>query len=411
MFDIGALVEFFTVRPVEKVFAATLGVIAVIALLRFVPKLVPFLGLASKESPNAELEKELERANELKNRADEATRALTEELVQERERVTELNSLISDISVGTIWHRRPSLDIPTFRPRADGRPPIVAVVNLKGGVGKTTLTANLGAALWSRNRRVLLVDLDYQGSLTLLCLTEQQQLDALRARRFIERVLLSADPDEERVFEIAERIGTSEGWIAATDECLEQRETQIMAEWIAGSTTDDVRYRLRAALHNSTIAEQYDLILLDCPPRLTSACVNGLAAADFALIPVLPDLVSADAAPRLVEHLRKLKLEYSVCPDISLLGLVANKAQNKSGLSPRQQQVWESLHDECLARWGEPVHRFQTVVPQSVEFASAAHEGRFASEGSLSAVFRDLVDEIHQRMPIRERIGTPVVPR
>ncbi len=344
----------------------------------------------------AELTKELE---------DEA-----EKRQHEEDRATALNSLISDISVGTIWRRNPRDVVPQFRSRIHGRPPIVALLNLKGGVGKTTLTANLGAAFWSQGRRVLLVDLDYQGSLTMLCLSGKQQQDLREGRRYVEKLLATDRPTCDLLKSIRERVKSDdESWIIATDEALEQCETKVMSSWIAKKTPDDVRYRLRTVLHSPEVQDAFDLILLDCPPRLTTACINGLAASDFVLIPVIPDPVSADAAPRLVEHLRKLKSEYKVCPDISILGLVANKAQNKQGLSPRQLTVWNSLADECLARWGETVHQFETGIPQSVEFSSAASGRTFAALGGLNAVFRDLVEEINQRMPTSESSRSSIV--
>jgi cellulose biosynthesis protein BcsQ len=185
---------------------------------------------------------------------------------------------------------------------------------------------------------------------------------------------------------------------------------QTMFRWMAGGTNDDVRYRLRRALHSDQIAEHFDLVLLDCPPRLSTACINALAACDYVLIPVILDQLSAEAAPRMLRWLRKLKYEDRVCPDFTVLGMVADKVQNVKGPSSRQQDVWDSLHDRCTDAWQEPVHRFQTTIPHWNEFAQAARENTFAAlDGKARARFLDLLDELQDRMPAYESRRAAVV--
>ena len=84
-------------------------------------------------------------------------------------------------------------------------------------------------------------------------------------------------------------VADSEISLVAADEELGDVEMATSHRWQAKITDDDVRYRLRAILHSAEIAERFDFILLDCPPRLTTACINALAASDYAMIPVLPN--------------------------------------------------------------------------------------------------------------------------
>src|SRR5205807_938036 len=81
---------------------------------------------------------------------------------------------------GKFWEKPPQGEVAPFRVRDNGQPPIIALVNLKGGVGKTTLTAHLGATFWQSGQRTLLADLDNQGSLTALCLSAEQLQDVRR---------------------------------------------------------------------------------------------------------------------------------------------------------------------------------------------------------------------------------------
>src|SRR5207245_5019301 len=123
---------------------------------------------ASKES----LESRLQAETKDRERA-------TEELKSLREQIKDLTEQMQSIVnlAGKIWEKPIVVPIPPFRPLATRNAPVIAVTNLKGGVGKTTIAANLGATLWSQGYRVLLIDLDYQGSLTSLCLDGQRISD------------------------------------------------------------------------------------------------------------------------------------------------------------------------------------------------------------------------------------------
>jgi chromosome partitioning protein len=332
----------------------------------------------------------------------DALRGRVNALRAEIERITEVD--------GEVWQRAPSGPVPRFVPLKTGRPPIIAVVNLKGGVGKTTIAANLGAAAFSRDRRVLFVDLDFQASLTSLCLSAERIADAQVRERFVQKLLCRPNPSGQLALELSQRIDDKPAWVLPTHENLASAEMQAMFRWMAGGTADDVRYRLRQALHSQEIAEHFDLVLLDCPPRLSTACINALAACDSVLIPVILDRLSAEAAPRMLRWLRKLKYEDRVCPDFTVLGMVADKVQDVRGPSTRQQDVWDSLAVQCTDAWQEPVHRFETTIPVWSEFAQAASENTFAAlNGRAAAKFLDLLDELTQRMPAHERRRAAVV--
>ena len=95
--------------------------------------------------------------------------------------------------------------------------------------------------------------------------------------------------------------GTQPGqlYLAPVNEEFADLENRLMARWHAGLSGDDVRYRLRHALHTRDLREHYDVVLIDCPPRLTTGCVNALAASDYVLIPVLLEETSTEAVPRI----------------------------------------------------------------------------------------------------------------
>ncbi len=142
------------------------------------------------------------------------------------------------------WSNPPPRDPPLFRPLGPRRAPIIAIANLKGGVGKTTLTANLSATLWSGEpkRRVLLLDLDYQANLTQTCL-DQKMIARLRTQeRLVETLFDEGPPDPQAVTRCAEPIlddrqRRTEGAILAADERLGVAESHALSRWLIAPRT------------------------------------------------------------------------------------------------------------------------------------------------------------------------------
>lgn len=303
---------------------------------------------------------------------------------------------------GKVWEKASSGPVPAFRPLRERGVPIIALANLKGGVGKTTLAANLGALL-AHDKRVLLVDLDYQGSLTSLCLPPQQIEEIRRRGEFVDRILQSPTVDLDEFQRCCHPAPDRPGLrLIAADEGLADVENRAMAEWLLRPECGDVRHVLRSYLHAPEVWQDYDYVLLDCPPRLTTACINAFAAADFVLIPVIPDQTSAEAVPR---QLRALKnLQAVLCPRLDVLGLVANRTSPREQLVQREQAIWDSLRRLCEDTWGQEVHQFRTLIRQKGSFAEAARANRFAVfYQDVEPMFRDLARELIQRIAAHER--------
>lgn len=302
---------------------------------------------------------------------------------------------------GKTWETPVPAEVPAFTPRDKRRAVIVAVLNLKGGVGKTTVSANLGATLASQQEQVLLVDLDYQHSLSDLCFPEQQRDDLLAARRLVDRLFEPGGQTMSAFAQWLARVGDSTLQAVVADEDLQEAEERVRAAWLLGESGVDVRFLLRGALHAPAVADQFDWILLDCPPRLTTAAVNALCAADYVLVPTQIDAVSANAVPRLLRWLARLKHLDRLCPHLELLGVLANRTQQLKQFTAKEQTRWSSLQGQCSPRWPQPIHFFRQFVPDKADFAHAASESRFAVDDSaeIRARFLDLVDEIRSRVP------------
>src|SRR5207253_7750043 len=153
--------------------------------------------------------------------------------------------------------------------------------------------------------------------------------------RFVHHRFQDAGDVPETAWNNLTRLGGTEGWLLAANEDLADAEEHAKAAWLLQSGPRDVRYRLRAALHAPLIQDRFDAILLDCPPRLSTACVNALTCCDFVLIPVLLDKTSLDAVPRLLKWLRLLR-GHGVCPELRVLGVLANRTRHKDKLTGRE---------------------------------------------------------------------------
>ena len=186
--------------------------------------------------------------------------------------------------------------------------PVVSVINYKGGVGKTTVTANLAAELAWRGRRVLLVDLDSQASLTFSFVRPDQWRDNLESHRTIKSWFDSFDTGQpicldDLVFQpedVARRLRnagkTGEVHLIASHLGLINVDLDLATE-LGGATLSKTKaafLRIHRRLRNglSGLLDQYDLVLIDCPPNFNIVTKTAIVASDHLLIPAKPDYLS-----------------------------------------------------------------------------------------------------------------------
>jgi cellulose biosynthesis protein BcsQ len=328
--------------------------------------------------------------------------SLARELDESREQADHYAERVRRVldSEGRIWERPVDGQPPRFRPLEPRKAPIISFMNLKGGVGKTTIAANLGAMMASIGRDVMLVDLDFQGSLTALCLNGRTIQTLRDQHRFVQIAFADQPTDATILRRTLCQIGDTSASLLAADEDLVNCEQRLMTRWLIGESPDDIRFRLRSLLHSDEIQSRFDAILLDCPPRLTTASINALAASDFVLIPTLLDPASVERVPSLLAWLRRLKDHTPLCSNLAVMGVVANQVQQKNELTPREQETWNRLQEFCADRWGDRVPHFSTTVPRREAFPRAAERNEFAAfDRELVDVFQDMVKEMDQAMP------------
>ena len=225
-------------------------------------------------------------------------------------------------------------------------PRILAVVNQKGGVGKTTTTVNLAAALVQAGKRVLLVDLDPQGNATM-----GSGVDKRNVTRTVYHVLLGLG-------ELAGiRIRTEKGGydLLPANRDLAGAEIELV-------DLDARETRLKTALDR--VAADYDFILIDCPPSLSLLTVNALAAAQRVLIPMQCEYYALEGLSDLVGTIKRVRANLN--PSLEIAGLLRTMYDPRNTLS---QQVSQQLE----AHFGDKVYR--TLVPRNVRLAEAPSYG------------------------------------
>src|SRR5262245_26347001 len=211
----------------------------------------------------------------------------------------------------TVWTAFEEKLPPDYKKLIDERAfslPIITVANLKGGVGKTTVTANLAAYLdRALGKRVLMIDFDYQGSLTTMLRPYLQRRD----RVSLAKRLLSGDADLGTLLSVAAPLGPelNRSCLIPAFYELARFEDRVLIEWLLQEVDDDVRYRLARLLLIPELKDRFDVVLIDAPPRLTTGTINALCASTHLLIPTVFNPVSAEPVEYFLRLLKQSLLQ------------------------------------------------------------------------------------------------------
>lgn len=222
---------------------------------------------------------------------------------------------------------------------------IIAVINQKGGVGKTTTAVNLAAQLASKQHQVLLVDLDPQGNATSGLGIEKEELKATSYE-----VLFDPGSAGQAIIS-TNRDGLS---ILPANANLAAAEVELVGK-------ENREFSLRQALANTP----YEYIIIDCPPALGLLTVNALTAASTILIPVQSEYYALEGLSQLLATIQLVR--QGLNPSLDLLGVVLTMYDKRTSLA-------EQVMDELQSHFGDKL--FKTVIPRNIRLAEAPSFGK-----------------------------------
>ncbi len=273
---------------------------------------------------------------------------------------------------------------------------VLVVANNKGGVAKTTLSANLGA-FWAREwkKRVLLIDLDYQGTMSSMALRSVEDW-ARKGQDSLATRAISGDLEPSIFVQCAREVpGEPRLKIIPAYYDLAQADNRLIVEWLLHCAPrrskhwfksladflvgrlfvpNDVRYTLAELLQTKAVRDAFDVVIIDCPPRVTTGVIQAFCAGTHLLIPTILDRPSAEAVVAFCGEVETLK-RAQVCPKLSYVGVVGTMvSSNADGLAEREAR---KLIADALKKQGFPSGLLdqQHFMRENVAFVNDAVKG------------------------------------
>ncbi|MFK7863407.1 MAG: ParA family protein [Pseudohongiellaceae bacterium] len=224
---------------------------------------------------------------------------------------------------------------------------VLAIANQKGGVGKTTTSVNLAASLVVTRKKVLLIDLDPQGNATMGSGVDKSEL---------EYTVCDLLTDTAEMSDVLQTLSDAEYDILPSNGDLVAAEVQLMS-------VDNRELKLRSII--DTIRDQYDFIVIDCPPSLNMLTINALVAADGVVIPMQCEYYALEGLSALMDTITVIRDRLN--PDLKIEGIL------RTMYDPRNKLTTE-VNGQLFSHFGDAVYR--TVVPRNIRLAEAPSYGK-----------------------------------
>ena len=267
---------------------------------------------------------------------------------------------------------------------------IIAVTNQKGGVGKTTTTVNLGAALAGVGKKVLVIDDDPQGNLTAsLGYTPAEQ------KRTIKNLMLAAIDYPE---DLEQHIGKA---ILKTDAGMDlipankrladaaaRLQVMQLSQYNAVGDSSRSCEKMMAQI-TDILRESYDYIIIDCGLKYELLTVNALSASDYCIIPVQAHFLASEGIPEVLELVRSVQAKFN--PKLRIAGILVTMYQSKP-------QLCESIRETVVDVYGTKINVFPHPIEYSIKLAECPAAGQsiftYRPRNPAATSYRHLAQEV-----------------
>jgi cellulose biosynthesis protein BcsQ len=328
---------------------------------------------------------------------------MLEGALRENERLQSRFSLVRKMTThgdAEFWSREPQSDqrLDHYESRLGNSIPILMMAAQKGGVGKSTLATNLAACFADSGERVLVVDMDYQGTTSAQMMRQRELRLGVDQSRVDQLLQDQLRPHwQNAILHVNDNLHFLPAFYGL--EAVERREEY---RWVLGDTPDDVRYRLARAILDDYVKATYTLVVIDAPPRMTLGFINALCTSTHLFVPTIVDNPSALAVGRFAQQFSRLVPK--VNPFLRFAGIIGTMTNRGPELPKVNKQVADLAEAQASAELEASVAHLplfirEAVMQRDTPLATAASSGiAYWKEPSTQPIFKEIAKAIRSRM-------------